>query len=94
MLEVATRSEVAVRKGGLADSSINKGAISWMNPLVTLLIESRPIGNTGVEKANVNIVEMVCRMYPFAAGIVGLKAEIGGLRHALDRREIGPYQLH
>lgn len=45
-----------------------------INALIAFSIESRPVGHTGIEEADVYVIKMVGRVYPFAAAVVGLEA--------------------
>lgn len=59
------------------------------NALIALFIESGPVGYAGVEETYVYVVEVVGRVYPFAAAVVGFEAKVWGGWDALARGEIG-----
>ena len=59
--------------------------------LKAFFIKGRPVGDTSVEEADVNVVEMVRRVDPFTTAVVYLEVEIFRRRCLLERRgEIGP----
>lgn len=83
MLEVAAGGEVAVGECELADRGTDRMSSRWRGSLVAFLVESWPIGNAGVEKADVDIVEVICWIDPLAAGVVRLEVKVRRLRHSL-----------
>ncbi len=60
-----------------------------VNALIAFSIESGPVGYAGIEETDVDVIEMVGRVYPFAAAVVGFEAKVWGGRNALAGREIG-----
>lgn len=57
--------------------------------LVAFSIEGGPIRHAAVQHPDVNVVEMIFGVDPFAAAVVNLKAEIGGNAVRLNGRQIG-----
>ena len=59
--------------------------------LKAFFVKGGPVGNTSVEEADVNVIEMVWRVDPFAAAVVYLEVEIFRRRCFVEGRgEIGP----
>ncbi len=59
------------------------------NTLVAFFVEGGPVGYAGVEETDVYVVEMVRRVYPFAAAVVGFEAEVWGRWYALTAGKVG-----
>ena len=58
--------------------------------LKAFFVEGGPVSNTSVEEADVDVVEVVRRIDPFAAAVVNHKAQVLGRRRFLEGwREIG-----
>lgn len=62
---------------------------AWGEVIKTFFVEGGPVGNTSVEEPDVDVVEVVGRVYPFAAAVVDLEAEIWGRSCPESWREIG-----
>lgn len=58
---------------------------------VALLVESGPVGYTTEETADVDEVEVVGLVEPFAAAVVDFETAVVGLHSGLDWGEVGSY---
>ena len=52
--------------------------------LKAFFVKGGPVGNTSEEEADVNVIEVVWRVDPFAAAVVNLEAEIFRRRYLLE----------
>lgn len=77
---------VEVLAGLAFDDLVRKGN---SNALVALFVECGPVSYAGVEKTDVDVIEMIWRVNPFAATIVRFEAKIWGRRNALAGGKIG-----
>lgn len=59
--------------------------------LQALPVEFGPIGNTTVQRTNVDEVKIVLWVYPFTTAVVDFEGEVGRLGVRLNGREISAY---
>ena len=59
--------------------------------LKAFFVEGRPVGDASVEKPDVDVVEVVGRIDPFAAAVVDHKIEVFGRTWPEGRGEIGSW---
>ncbi len=59
-----------------------------LNELVAFFVEGRPVGDAGVEEPNVDVVEVIWGIYPFATAVVDFESEVWGDGNALARRKV------
>ena len=52
--------------------------------LKAFFVKGGPVGNTSEEEADVNVIEVVWRVDPFAAAVVNLEVEIFRRRYLLE----------
>ena len=60
-----------------------------LNVLVTFFVEGIPIGYAAIEETDVDIVEVVGRIYPVATAVVDLESQVGCELIFLDAGKIG-----
>lgn len=59
----------------------------------SLLIEGRPIVDTAIEVANIDIVEVISRLDPFKLSIIYIELTVRRHLYWLDRRDISTDNL-
>ena len=89
MLEIATWRDVAVGQRYLL--GVIGHEAKRLDELIALFVKGWPVGYTGVQESDVDVVEMIEREYPFATAVVDVESEVWGRRHLLAKGEVGSY---